>query len=257
MILSRLAPCVACQGVSLGGKKAALEKKKGRLVGIQAAVPNPGETVMHPVVHLMVFLNGSTRYHFWDATMGETMFRVLTVFFVAVTILSGCDGSDFRGIPKVVQLDNQARVALEAYGQELALEHDLELLCLGTGGIVDDNKSEYCLNYVSRQAHTLDESRVLVTALARAVYRKAVEDPIFEEVRLAMAETRKVYPESNSPRRYSMKLSYRTLDTERPMPPLIAQARVIGSEVTFYYADPETEALVSPPLQETWELPAE
>lgn len=147
--------------------------------------------------------------------------------------------------------DTKPRNALDTFATKLAKEYQLEFLNSGSGPLADSKQGIWALNLVSRQPVTLEQGRLLATAIAHKLLDKVFKDPLFAQY------CQKVQTSFRGPelkKEYvAFRLAFWDENTNRPQSPFLAQIRFADGNLYYYFADPVTQAL-NPPIIEVLDL---
>lgn len=144
-----------------------------------------------------------------------------------------------------------SEIVMRKSSEEIAKENHWELLHIGTNHFVDANpKVTWVADFMSRQKMTREQLQPIIEKVARIYERQLLADIVFEEYHAFM---RSIYPKSYkkyaSKGQIAFKLTFWDENFDRPLYPYIAQVRYVAGEIFYYYANTETQALETPPLE--------
>lgn len=143
--------------------------------------------------------------------------------------------------------DTKPRYALDAFAKKLAKQHHLEFLNSGLGGLAGAKQGIWALSLVSREQMTLDEGRKLATAITRQLLHKVFTDPLFARY---CQKSCRAGSEELKPEHVAFRLAFWDENTDRPLYPYLAQVRLAEGKLYFHYADPKTQALQEPIVED-------
>lgn len=136
----------------------------------------------------------------------------------------------------------------------LAKKHHLKLLITGGGPIIDSNRARWSVSYMSNQTLTTDQVRPIITDMAKEVYHLVTTDPKFlNEENLLHEEYDEPLVSQIFPDRIGIKITFWDQNMDRMKQPAIAQVIFNDKTITYFFADPQTQALVDP-IVETLDL---
>lgn len=137
--------------------------------------------------------------------------------------------------------------ALDKLGKDFAKKNNLKFLNSALGSYLTG--SEVCvwsLNFISRNAMTIDEARPMVKSLTLKVLEKIKQDPLFA----AYLEKGKGFiTTALGPDAVGFRLAFWDSEVNRPLYPYLAQIRLAEGKIFYHYADPKTQALQDPIIE--------
>ena len=143
--------------------------------------------------------------------------------------------------------DRECRNAYDKVTASVAKKHGLELIIHGCGPIVDDERVVWCVGLISRRPSKIDEARAIITDLATQLSTLVTRDPVFlRYVNNRLSERRKPTVDTVPLEKVGAKITFWDANTDRYQRPYVAQVKLAGDTITYYYADPNTQALVDP-----------
>lgn len=150
-----------------------------------------------------------------------------------------------RGYPP----DMAQQKSLKSSCKELCKQHQLELIANSLGYVVDAEyakKSRWGLTFTSPHHCTIDEARAIALDLKFCLLNRMYSDPVFAE-----GWTRY---DSRHPELYNGSLAFKIAfwdeNVNRPLFPYVAQMRYINDAFYYFYADPETQSLLEPIVEQ-------
>ena len=167
-------------------------------------------------------------------------FNTILLFFVVL-----CSGSCGRPdtIPTWTFFSKLAKKIASENGQELIFsDKGLEVALEGKDLL-------WAFVVVDSRNMTLEEAKQLAAHMLKTILEAVrAELPLFEDYFIRL---NREYPERDpshlSPRNFGFRVAFWDKNMDRPFPPYIAQIQAVDGWVSFYYADPKTQALEQPP----------
>lgn len=140
--------------------------------------------------------------------------------------------------------------AWRKFGNRLAKEHGMD--CIGDFDPCAYGRKDtfvYYLRFVDYRATTLEEGRALATTLMHKMYQKSLDDP--KILNVGRYKTSHLHvPEYFSMDSIALEIGFWDEEVNRRLEPYLARIKVIKGVINYYYADPKTQALIQPPIQE-------
>jgi hypothetical protein len=174
--------------------------------------------------------------------------------FVLICILLGAFNVEFLQGAKLKQYvvdDKYSRDHFKILAKKLGKKHELEVIITGTGKIIDSLKATWSVSLIGRQALTLDEVRPIITEFAQSLYQLASTDPRFLDKMNGMyAVEHKPSIPAITPDMIGIKITFWDKNVDRVKQPAVAQVIFTDNKITYLFADPKTDALVNPTVEE-------
>ncbi len=143
--------------------------------------------------------------------------------------------------------------AWRKFGNKLAKSHGMD--CIGDFDPCAYDRNDhfvYYLRLVDYRATTLEEGRTLATTLMHKMYQKTLDDPkLLTYGRYMTSRLRP--PQEFDMNSVALEIGFWDEEVNRRLEPYLARVRVIRGVIHYYYADPKTQALIQPPIQEPLE----
>lgn len=136
--------------------------------------------------------------------------------------------------------DVNAWKSLDAFASGLSKQYGLELLNTGVGSMMDTPKVKWAISFVDHRPTTREQIRPMLIALIDQSWHKVSTDPVFLNSMVYSREKAVV------PANIGFKIAFWDANVDRPLYPYLAQVRVTGEQITYFYADPKTQALEAP-----------
>lgn len=164
-------------------------------------------------------------------------------------LASGCN--PYRPPNEAKREEYERDLCLNAVSKHLTKTLHLKLLSESRGDITGDKEAHWGISLMSRDAHTLEEVRPLVAAVVSSYIDAMMKNPLF---RTHWYDSVIFWgpPKAFGPQAIAIKLSFWDPYFDRYFYPYIAEVRFVYGKVNYYYADPETQKLMSP-ITETLE----
>jgi hypothetical protein len=141
---------------------------------------------------------------------------------------------------------------LEAFGKQLAKKNGLKFLIDGVGTVVDSTDVYWDMSFTSDRAMTIDDARPLVVSMIQDFWVKVNKDPIYK-TELDKRHAFYTYVDPNiTPQRLGFKLAFWDKNVDRPLPPYLAQIKVLKGVIQYYQANPKDQSF-QPPIIETFQ----
>lgn len=151
--------------------------------------------------------------------------------------------------PEVLE-DRKARKHLDEFGEAWAKQHQMYYLGNCTGGLVDSTDCGWSVNFIDNHNTNLADAKVKAKALAEILWKRVASDPSFITVQKMHASHYSWASPNLSIERIGFKIAFWDENVERPLPPYIAQIQFRHGKLLYFYADPATQALKEPIVEE-------
>ena len=131
--------------------------------------------------------------------------------------------------------------AYDAFAAQFAKQFQLELLNTGLGSMMDTPRVKWAMSLVDHRQMTQDQLRPSLLQMIDTVWSKVKTDPAFAAKLDSYPKKETLHPEM-----IGFKIAFWDADVNRPLHPYLAQVRVTGEKISYFYADPKTQALQEP-----------
>lgn len=136
--------------------------------------------------------------------------------------------------------------AKDCVAENLAKKYRLQLISSSGGVLIDSKKGLWAVGFVARYPMTLEQVRPMIADMARTFLWNMYHLPIYAAVQKTSLSSK--YPLSNY--HVGFKLAFWDSNMDRPLAPHLAQVKFVDGKVHYYYADPKTQALQEPIVEE-------
>lgn len=157
-------------------------------------------------------------------------------------------GADYYGAPYEIK----SQYHLDKIGKKFAKKNALK--CLNSSldsHLTGSEKCVWSLNFICRKDMTLEEARPIVKALTKTLFEAIHKDPVFQEhLTIAYEKNKKERYKAFTKESVGFRLAFWNKEIDRPMHPYLAQIRLADGKVYYHYADPKTQALLDPVVED-------
>lgn len=176
----------------------------------------------------------------------------INIFVITSSVFFALDAKDnFLNIcKKHVDLDNQARKNLTQLSEKVALKYGIQFMTCGLGDMVDYPKSFWCIKYMIQHPTTLEEMRPITQNIYSSIWKNINIDPVFDNFLEAKDYSYDVPKQPLTSDLLTLKIVFWDQDMNRPLKPYLAQVSVKENKIYYYYADPKTQALQDPIIED-------
>lgn len=175
--------------------------------------------------------------------------RILTL-----VLLGACYNAQALALRPHVIESRRCDIEFKAFSHKMAKKYNLELLVTGTGTIVDSHIANWVVSYLSHDQLSLHQVRPIITSMAKELYQLITTDPKFLNYQnLQNQDYQEPLIPKLDPDRIGIKITFWDQNMDRMKQPAIAQVIFNDKTITYFFADPQTQALVDP-IVETLDL---
>jgi hypothetical protein len=140
--------------------------------------------------------------------------------------------------------DSDTYKALDEFAIKFSKQHDLKFLQSSVGR---GKRSRWSINLTSSQAMTIEEARGLAAELTYQLLYLVFHKPCFtKHCEIKSKEQPKYYAPQPSEELVNFRLAFWDQNTNRPLFPRVALITFQDNQLSYYYADPKTQALLDP-----------
>ncbi len=170
-------------------------------------------------------------------------------FLFAVFISAVCMSAKYQGPKEDVAKSSR----LDRFSCSIAKKYNMEFLVIGNKWIVDDNYNNWSILFSNRNRMTIEQARPLVKNIICEFIAEIKTQPVYRQWVIFMTKRDSKWDADINPGRLGIKIGFWDENMDRPLAPYLAQILVVNRVVKYYYADPNTQALQEPPIEETFE----
>jgi len=131
-------------------------------------------------------------------------------------------------------------------GNQLAKKYGMQLQETTGGSSIDATKCDFCMLFINWNARTIEEARPMVKEIAEKLWKLAKEDPSFQAYFIEACKTLTYLSPTISKERIGIRMDFWDKEVNRPLYPYLAQIVLKDGIFYYYYADPNTQALIAP-----------
>lgn len=142
---------------------------------------------------------------------------------------------------------------IDDFGKKLAQKNEMKFLRSGVGAIVNSNLTAWDLSLTSNKNWTIEQARPIIVSMIKEFLNLVLDNPDIENYIKKISSNRPSFNSELSPRRIGFKLAFWDENVDRPLPPYLAQIKVMEGKIFYFYANPKDQSLQQPPVVETFE----
>lgn len=171
------------------------------------------------------------------------MLSKLTFFFTLSVLFLTFSQTRVEAAPK--EFDKRTK-ALDALGKQLAKKNGMKFLIAGVGSVVDSKKVAWDLSLTCDREMTVDQARPMVVNMIQDFWQTVNQDPVFVACMKYMHQKQPGYDPVLTPKRMGMKIAFWDKNVDRPLPPNLAQIKVMEGSIYYFQANPKDQSLQNP-----------
>lgn len=146
--------------------------------------------------------------------------------------------------------DSLPRGLLDCFAEKLGSPYGLKVLLSGTGETIAKSKHRglWAIHFVSQQTLTIEEARPMATYMAEELINFIYTNPSFTDY---FAQLR--YPPNDKKKPALTDMGFRIAfwdeNVNRPQRPYVAEIYLADGVLSYFYANPDTQALENPVVE--------
>ncbi len=186
----------------------------------------------------------------------KRFYRALTIIFLLMTtICNEAYGFWWTEDENEKALNNSRAIeaSVKVFGQSWAKKNQGVFLGSSCGAIVDMTCG-WDISVMTNQKLTIDEARPVIVKAIEGFLQLIYSNSGFQN---DVVDMRKRYPRWTigdvAPDKIGIKLAFWDENVDRPLPPYLAQVRVVGGKILYFEANAHDQSLREPPYSETIE----
>ncbi len=170
-------------------------------------------------------------------------------FLLAVFIATVCMSAKYEGLKEDVALETR----LDLFGVGIAKKYNMEFLVIGSFNLIGNQNTSWAISLLNRNQLTLEQARPLVKNIICEFIYEIKTQPVYRQWMLFMKKQYAKWDTNITPSKLGFKIGFWNENVDRPLSPYLAHILVADRTVKYYYADPNTQALQEPPIEETFD----
>jgi hypothetical protein len=151
-------------------------------------------------------------------------------------------------------LSLEAQGKIKNFGIWLAKENEMKYLNRGCGLILDSPRILYELSLMSHHAWTIEEARPVIVGMIYHFLNLLYND---KTIVAHVKYIHELMPKAKTPDlthdKIGLKIGFWDMNIDRPLPPHLAQIKVVEGKIFYYQANPKDQTLQEPPFSENFE----
>lgn len=154
---------------------------------------------------------------------------------------------------KCVDLDTQSRKNFSKTAEKIAADYNFQFMTCGLGNMIEDSDALWCGKFLVQYPITLEEMRPIAQNIYAQLWKKMNVDPVFDDYleMYALSHASLNIPKQPlTPNLLTLKIIFWDQDMNRPLKPYLAQVSVKENKIHYYYADPKTQTLQDPIIED-------
>ncbi len=171
--------------------------------------------------------------------------RVLLAVFMSMV----CMSAKYEGLKEDVAINNRK----ERFGVGIAKKYNMEFLLVGGQPLIGNQKTRWAVSLLNRNQLTLEQARPLVKNIICEFIYEIKTQPVYRQWMLFMKKEYSKWDTDINSSKLGFKIGFWNQNVDRPLAPYLAHILVADRTVKYYYADPNTQALQEPPIEETFD----
>jgi hypothetical protein len=164
-------------------------------------------------------------------------------FFILLSIFLFFSKTRVDAAPK--EFDKRTK-ALETFGKQLANKNGMKYLIAGVGSVVDSRIVAWDISLTCDREMTVEQARPMVVNMIQDFWQKVNQDPVFVTCLKIMHQKQPQYDPVLTPKRMGMKIAFWDKNVDRPLPPNLAQIKVMEGSIYYFQANPKDQSLQDP-----------
>lgn len=136
--------------------------------------------------------------------------------------------------------------AMDCVAEKLAKTYQLQLITSSCGVLIDSKKALWARGFIARYPATIEQVRPIIADMSRTILWHLYHDPVYATAKKHTLMNRQ--PLGNQ--LVGFKLAFWDSNMDRPLAPFLAQVKFVDGKIHYYYADPKTQALQEPLVEE-------
>lgn len=139
---------------------------------------------------------------------------------------------------------------LDGFGRQIANNYHLQYIKSGGSRLVDNQKVIWSLYFVDDSYKTLEQLRPQIEEIIKEFWQKISHDAYYAQELKRLAKNGNWQSSKINPDQIGLKIAFWNPEMKRPEAPFVAQVKVVDEKVYYYYADPNSQALQDPIVEQ-------